>query len=116
MKQVLQNLKTGRTEVADIPCPQVGPGALLIQTHRSLISPGTERTLVEFGRAGLIDKARRQPEKVAQALQKIRTDGLFPTLAAVRTRLDQPLAFGYCNAGTVAELGEGVSGFAVGDR
>src|SRR5450759_3425319 len=116
MKQILQNLKTGATELADVPCPRVGPGQLLIRTSRSLISAGTERMLVEFGKAGLIDKARQQPDKVRMVLDKLRTDGVMPTLNAVRNKLDQPLPLGYCNAGIVVELGVGVTGFAIGDR
>ncbi len=116
MRQILQNLKTGVTEVADVPCPRVGPGQLLIRTSRSLISAGTERMLVDFGKAGLIDKARQQPDKVRMVLDKLRTDGVMPTLNAIRNKLDQPLPLGYCNAGVVMELGAGVTGFAVGDR
>ena len=116
MQQILQNLKTGTTDVVDIPCPCVGPGQLLIGTRASLISAGTERMLVEFGQANLLDKARSQPERVRQVLDKVRTDGLVPTLEAVRNKLDQPLALGYCNAGVVLAIGSGVEGFAVGDR
>ena len=116
MKQVLQNLKDGSTEVADVPCPRVGRGQLLMRTRRTLVSAGTERMLVDFGKAGLIDKARQQPDKVRMVLDKIRTDGLMPTIAAVRNKLDQPLPMGYCNVGEVVALGDGVSGFAVGDR
>ena len=116
MKQVLQNLKTGITEVTDVPCPRAGRGQLLIRTSHTLVSAGTERMLVDFGKAGLIDKARQQPDKVRMVLDKIRTDGLMPTLEAVRNKLDQPLPMGYCNVGVVAEVGAGVNGFAVGDR
>ncbi len=116
MKQVLQNLRTGQIELAEVPCPLVRPGHLLIQTRRSLISAGTERSLVEFGHAGLIGKARAQPEKVRQVLDKIRTDGLLPTLEAVFARLDEPLPLGYCNVGRVIEVGPTVGGFRVGDR
>ena len=116
MKQVLQNLKTGITEVTDVPCPRAGRGQLLIRTSHTLVSAGTERMLVDFGKAGLIDKARQQPDKVRMVLDKIRTDGLVPTLEAVRNKLDQPLPMGYCNVGVVAEVGAGVNGFAVGDR
>jgi predicted dehydrogenase/threonine dehydrogenase-like Zn-dependent dehydrogenase len=116
MRQVLQNLKNGAIEIADVPCPQVMPGALLIRTSRSLISAGTERMLLDFGKANLLQKARQQPDKVRMVLDKIRTDGLLPTLEAVRDKLDQPLAAGYCNAGVVLEVGTGVTGFAVGDR
>jgi predicted dehydrogenase/threonine dehydrogenase-like Zn-dependent dehydrogenase len=116
MNQVLQNLKTGEIELVNIPAPVCRPGQLLIATRRSLISAGTERMLVEFGQASLLAKARSQPERVRQVLAKIRTDGLLPTLEAVFARLDQPLPLGYCNAGVVLEVGEGVNGFTVGDR
>ena len=108
MKQVLQNLRSGATVVADVPSPVVRGGHLLIQTRRSLISPGTERMLVEFGKASLIAKARSQPDKVKQVLDKIKTDGLMPTLEAVFSKLDEPLPLGYCNAGVVLEVGAGV--------
>lgn len=116
MKQVLQNLKSGATQVVEVPAPGAVPGQLLIQTRRTLISAGTEKMLVEFGKAGLIGKAKSQPDKVKQVLDKIRTDGLMPTLEAVFNRLDEPLPLGYCNAGTVLEVGPGVSGFSPGDR
>jgi predicted dehydrogenase/threonine dehydrogenase-like Zn-dependent dehydrogenase len=116
MKQILQSLTSGRAELADIPCPAAPSGALLIATRCSLVSAGTERMLVDFGRANLLDKARQQPDKVRQVLEKVRTDGLAPTLEAVRDKLDRPLALGYCNAGTVVAVGPGVEGFAVGDR
>jgi predicted dehydrogenase/threonine dehydrogenase-like Zn-dependent dehydrogenase len=116
LKQILQNLKTGATETAEIPCPRMGAGQLLIRTTHSLISAGTERMLVEFGKAGLIDKARQQPDKVRQVLEKVRTDGLLPTIAAVRNKLDQQLPLGYCNVGRVLEVAPGVAGFVTGDR
>ncbi len=99
-----------------MPCPGVRPGHLLVQSGATLISAGTERMLVEFGRAGLIAKARSQPEKVKQVLAKIRSDGLLPTLEAVFSRLDEPLPLGYCNVGRVVEVGRDVEGFAAGDR
>ena len=88
----------------------------MIQTRVSLISAGTERMLVEFGKASLLAKARAQPDKVKQVLDKIKTDGLMPTLDAVFNRLDEPLPLGYCNAGVVLEVGAGVSEFKPGDR
>ena len=116
MKQILQNLKSGETEVAEIPPPQVRRGHLLVRTSHTLISAGTERMLVDFGKAGLLNKARQQPERLRAVLDKVRTDGLMPTVQAVRNKLDQPLAMGYCNVGTVIEVGPGVTGFGVGDR
>lgn len=107
--------------MADIPSPAVQNGQLLIRSSRTLVSVGTERMLVEFGKAGWIEKARQQPDKVRMVLDKIKTDGLLPTLEAVFNKLDQPLPLGYCNVGVVVEnrsQGSGVNGqgFSCGDR
>ncbi len=116
MKQILQSLKTGSTEVAQVPCPAVKRGQLLIRSSHTLVSAGTERMLVEFGKANWLDKARQQPDKVRMVLDKIKTDGLMPTVEAVFNKLDQPLPLGYCNVGTVLEAGAGVTGFTAADR
>ena len=116
MKQILQNLKTGELEIADVPVPAVRAGSLLIKTSRTLISSGTERMLVNFAKSSLLGKAKQQPEKVKQVIDKIKTDGLLPTFHSVFNRLDEPLPLGYCNCGTIIEVGKGVEGFNVGDR
>ena len=116
MKQILQNLKSGETLLEEVPSPVVGPGKLRIQTRLSLISAGTERMLVDFGRASYLDKARQQPDKVRQVLGKIGTDGLAATAKTVSARLDEPQPLGYSNVGVVTHVGDGVRGFQVGDR
>lgn len=116
MKQIIQSFKTGETVLEEVPAPKVRRGHILIKTTRSLVSLGTERMLVEFGRASLLQKAMQQPERVKQVLGKIKTDGLKPTLDAVRNKLGQPLPLGYCNAGRVIAVGEGVHEFKTGDR
>ncbi len=116
MRLIQQHLRSGEIELADLPSPQARPGHLLIETTRSLISSGTERSMVQFGRANWIAKARSQPDKVKQVLDKIKTDGLMPTLETVFARLDEPMPLGYCNVGRVLEVGAGVSGYAPGDR
>ena len=116
MKQIIQSFKTGQTILEEVPAPQVAKGTVLIQTTRSLVSLGTERMLVEFGKSNLISKARQQPDKVKQVLDKIKTEGLIPTLEAVFNKLGEPLPLGYCNVGKVIAVGEGVSEFKVGDR
>jgi len=116
MRQILQNLSNGRVELAEVPCPKLISGHLLIRTTATLVSAGTERMLVEFGQANLLDKARQQPDKVRQVLDKIRTDGVMPTLEAVRSKLDQPLPLGYCQTGVVVDAAQGVEGVKAGDR
>lgn len=116
MRQVLQSFTDGQPALAEVPAPAAARGGLVIRTTRSLISAGTERMLVDFGRAGWLAKARQQPDKVRQVLEKVGTDGLLPTIEAVRSKLNQPLALGYCNVGLVIEVGADVAGFAPGDR
>ena len=116
MRQIIQNLKTGQTILEDVPAPVVQPGSVLIRTTKTLVSLGTERMLVEFGKANLIAKARQQPEKVAMVLDKIKSEGLVPTLEAVFSKLNLPLPLGYCNVGEVVEVGDGVQGIVKGDR
>jgi predicted dehydrogenase len=113
MKQVLQELGSGRTILAEVPEPASTAGTLRILSSRSLISAGTERMLVEFGRASWLERARRNPERVRQVLDKVRTDGAVATLEAVRSKLDQVIPLGYCNVGVV---GEAAAGFSRGDR
>jgi len=114
MLQILQDLKNGETRLVQIPAPSNLPGNLLIKTSNSVVSAGTERMLVNFGKANYIDKARQQPDKVKQVVTKVKTDGLMPTIEAVTSKLEQPLPLGYCNAGVVIDAE--VRGFKVGDR
>lgn len=116
MKQVMQNMANGETSIIEAPAPVVAKGQVVIASTVSLISVGTERMLVDFGRANLLQKARQQPEKVKQVLQKVKTDGIFTTLDAVRSKLAQPLPLGYCNVGRVVAADSKCVGLLPGDR
>ena len=116
MKQIIQDLSSGDTILEDVPAPLVKNGQVLIQTTRSLVSLGTERMLVEFGKSNLFQKAKQQPDKVNEVLNKIKTDGLRPTINAVFNKLAQPIPLGYCNVGRVIAVGRGVEEFTIGDR
>ncbi|PZF74198.1 bi-domain-containing oxidoreductase [Taibaiella soli] len=116
MYQIIQDLKNGDTTLETVPAPAIQDGEVLIRTTYTLVSLGTERMLVAFGKAGWIEKARQQPERVKMVLDKIKTDGLKSTFNAVNNKLNQPLPLGYCNAGIVIGIGKNVSGFQIGDR
>ena len=116
MKQIIQDLISGQIIIRKIPMPLVKHGQLLIKSTTSLVSLGTEKMLVEFGKANLFNKIRQQPDKVKQVLNKIKTDGLIPTITTVQSKIDHPLPLGYCNAGEVISVGKGVSSLQVGDR
>src|SRR3990167_3507093 len=116
MKQILQSLKTGETLLEEIPCPKNISGHLLIETKKTLVSAGTERMLLAFGKASIIGKIKQQPDKVKMVLGKIKTDGFASTMNAVKSKLDQPIPLGYCNVGRILAVGNDNSGFSVGDR
>lgn len=116
MKQLIQSFKSGETLIEEVPKPMVIPGHVLVKTTRSLVSLGTEKMLVKFGKAGYIEKARQQPEKVKMVMDKIKTDGLKPTVESVFNKLNHPIPLGYCNVGRIEEIGKEVNEFQVGDR
>ena len=116
MKQILQDMSKGGTSVVEAPAPSANKNNVLINTTTTLISAGTERMLVDFGKANLIDKALSQPDKVKMVLEKVQTDGLYTTVDAVKSKLAQPLPLGYCNVGVIHSVGKGVESFKAGDR
>ena len=116
MLQIIQDLNNGNTILTEVPTPLVKPGQVLIQTTRSLVSLGTERMLVEFGKSNLFQKAKQQPDKVKEVINKIKSDGIIPTINAVFNKLGQPIPLGYCNVGKVIAVGKGVEDFIIGDR
>ena len=116
MRQVLQHPRTGEIAVVNVPAPKLLAGCVLVRIAASLVSAGTERAASEFASKNLLQKAKARPDLVRDVIDKIRRDGLFSAMQAVRSRLDQPLALGYSSAGTVIGVGEGVTDIRVGDR
>ena len=116
MHQVVQDLSNGTVRLVDVPVPIPGKGSLLIRTSTSLVSAGTERMLIDFGRANWLERVRQQPDKVRQVIDKMSTDGLVATIEAVRRKLDQPMPMGYANVGVVVAVGDSFGDFAAGDR
>jgi predicted dehydrogenase/threonine dehydrogenase-like Zn-dependent dehydrogenase len=116
MLQIIEKLSNGSVELIDIPIPNVGDNEVLIKTTVSLVSKGTEKMLIDFGKASLIKKALQQPEKVKEVISKVKTDGLSSTIKAVKNKLENPIPLGYCNVGTVVSIGKNISEFKIGDR
>ncbi|HCK67623.1 MAG TPA: oxidoreductase [Anaerolineae bacterium] len=116
MKQLIQNIKNGKTTIEDVPVPTPRDGQALVKVSASLVSAGTERMLVEFAEKSLVGKARSRPDLVKQVLDKAKREGITPTLQAALNRLDQPMALGYSSAGTIVALGKNMTGFKVGQR
>ncbi|WP_462170224.1 hypothetical protein [Pseudoalteromonas xiamenensis] len=87
MKQILQDMAKGGSSIVQAPAPKAIKNHVVIDTTTTLISAGTERMLVDFGKANLIDKARSQPDKVKMVLEKVQTDGLMTTVDAVKSKL-----------------------------
>ncbi|HET6320083.1 MAG TPA: bi-domain-containing oxidoreductase, partial [Chloroflexota bacterium] len=100
----------------DVPAPTVPRGGLLVHNRCSLISPGTERMLVEAGGANLINTARRRPDLVRQVVDKAMRDGVSATLESVRGRLDVAIPLGYSCAGVAIDVDDQLEGFKAGDR
>ena len=116
MKQVVQDLRSKHPKVLEVPVPQPDPGTVLVRTSVSLVSAGTERTLVEFAGKGPLGKARARPDLVGQVLEKARQEGVLNAVLAAQRRLDQPLPLGYSSAGWVEAVGAGVTSLRAGER
>ena len=116
MKQLTQNFKTGETKLIETPTPRVSKGKVLIKSHRSLVSLGTEKMLVSFGQASMLGKIKQQPHRVKEVITKIKSDGIKATLNTINTKLNKPINLGYSNAGEIIAIGEGVTEFKIGDR
>lgn len=116
MKQLVQSYRSGALSVEEVPIPALRSQGVLVRNAFSLISPGTERAMMELARASLLEKARQRPEQVRQVLRSARQEGWLTTFRKVMDRLDTPVSVGYCSAGTVIEVGSEVTEFRLGDR
>lgn len=116
MRQLLQNARSGKIEIAEVPAPMPAPGQVVVQNFYSVMSPGTDKLSMSFARMTMLGKARSRPDLVKQVFKKMQSDGPIATYHAATSRLDTPQPMGYSSAGIVRAIGPGVERFAVGDR
>lgn len=116
MQQVFQDLRNGEFCLMDMPLPKIRENQILVSSICSLISPGTEGMLTNFGKSNYIQKVMQKPEKMKDVIDKIASDGLIETYDAVKNKLETPLPLGYSNVGYILEVGKNVKGFKIGDR
>ncbi|MEW5946365.1 MAG: bi-domain-containing oxidoreductase [bacterium] len=116
MKQIVQSYRTGTLEIQEAPAPALRRASVLVRTAHSVISPGTERQILELSRASLLGKAKKRPDLVKKVLDKVKQEGLISAVRKAQSALDRPVPLGYTCSGVVVEAGEGCEEFAVGDR
>jgi len=116
MKQIIQNYRTGVIELAEVPVPTCSADTILIRNSASLISIGTERSVIEIGRKSILGKAKARPDLVKRFLEKAQKEGFYKTFQEALGRLDQPTALGYSSAGVAVEVGSNVHKYSPGDR
>lgn len=116
MKQLIQDFKTGDIKLVDVPPPALTPGGVLVRNAFSLVSAGTERATVNLAQQSLVGKARSRPDLVRRVVETVKREGLSAAVRKVQSQLDQWKTLGYSCAGTIVEVGEGVTGLSVGDR
>jgi len=114
MKQLIQNLKTGELRLKDVPVPLCKSNGVLVKTICSLVSIGTERSIIELAKKSLIGKAKARPDLFKRAIEKARKEGFLKVYKEAKERLDEPFPLGYSASGIVVEVGKGISDFYVG--
>lgn len=103
-------------QVANVPMPALKPGTILVRTHFSAVSVGTERASASAGNMSLLEHALDKPQQVMKVLAGVVANGLAATVRKARAALYEWLPVGYSNSGVIAAIGDGVSEFRVADR
>lgn len=116
MKQVAQDVQSGDLSINEVPPPAVPPSSVRVRTAASLISAGTEKSMIDLGEKSMLGKARARPDLVKKVINKAQKEGWYKTFRAVMSKLDEPRPLGYSAAGVVEDVGTEATDFSVGDR
>jgi len=116
VKQIVNNFKTGKLQLVEVPSPACQDGGIVIKTINSIVSVGTEKMMIDLARKSLFNKAKERPDQVKQVMEKVKNEGLIPTYKKVMNLLDEPKPLGYSCSGIVVEVGRNSGNFKVGDR
>jgi hypothetical protein len=79
MKQIIQNYRTGDLELAEASIPGCSSNTVLVKNASSLVSMGTERSIIELGQKSLLGKAEARPDLVKRFMDKAKKEGSFKT-------------------------------------
>jgi predicted dehydrogenase/threonine dehydrogenase-like Zn-dependent dehydrogenase len=114
MKQVF--LKKGKPVIAEVPSPQLQKGMILAEVRSSCVSSGTELASLASSGKTLLQKAKKHPDKVRNALERMKTEGVTSVLQKARNNLEKEKIVGYSAAGVVVDVAENVKEFKKGMR
>jgi polar amino acid transport system substrate-binding protein len=116
MFAILASRRTGEVELFDVPEPELNPQGILVRTHFSAISAGTERASMELSSKSLLSKAMARPDLVRQVADYARQNGVRAAYQKVTSKLDTLTTMGYSCAGEVIAVGAEALEFRVGER
>ena len=108
MKQLTQQLKSGKMKILDVPFPALNKGEVLVRNYFSVISTGTEGKTVSDARKGYIAKAKSRKKEVNQVIKMIEDNGLLNTYKFVMNKLEAPSPLGYSCSGKVISVSDDV--------
>jgi predicted dehydrogenase/threonine dehydrogenase-like Zn-dependent dehydrogenase len=106
--------RRGKVVVLDVPVPHFGPDQVLVQSHYSLISSGTEVGTLSKTPHKLVKQTISDPWMRNVVKQTVFAAGVSKTARRVWHEMITPREIGYSGAGTVLALGENLEGFQVG--
>lgn len=115
MLAILEDSRTGEITSCEVPPPELLEGGVLVQTHFSAISSGTERATIETGKKSMLSKAMARPDLVRQVVDFAQKNGVRAAYRKVQARLETQRTMGYSCAGVVL-ASAGASEFRPGDR